>query len=124
MANFSLPDETVRGLRDEHHVRHEGKSFQLQLRDVRLEQDVHLGRGFVDRFLDGDRHSLHKLVQFKLLLFTNADVTEFSGQGKYSEQFNLAQVGFQQLNKNEKNDKKEANNDLGMSIKGLTGLAN
>jgi len=31
-----------RRLGDEHHVRHQRKSLQLQLRDVRLQQHVHL----------------------------------------------------------------------------------
>ena len=44
------------------------RTFQLELRDVRLQKDVDLRRGLLDGLLDGDRNAFEQLAQLKLLL--------------------------------------------------------
>ena len=44
------------------------RTFQLELRDVRLQKDVDLRRGLLDGLLDGDRNAFEQLAQLELLL--------------------------------------------------------
>lgn len=50
------PQQPAGGLRHVHHVRHEREALQLQLRYVRLQEDVDLRRGFFYALLYGDRY--------------------------------------------------------------------
>jgi len=61
------PDKPIRRLRDEHHVGHEREALQPQLRNVRLQQHIHLGARLLDALLDRDGHPLQQLGQLQLL---------------------------------------------------------
>ena len=70
---------------------------QLQLRDVGLQEDVHLGARLIDALLDGEGHMLHQLGKLQLLLVPDTDVPELAGECEHPEQFDLRQLGLQQL---------------------------
>mmetsp|Transcript_117329 Transcript_117329/g.373812 ORF Transcript_117329/g.373812 Transcript_117329/m.373812 type:complete len:986 (+) Transcript_117329:1016-3973(+) len=76
-------------LLDVDHVRQEGETVQLELRDVRLQQHVHLGGRLVNASLDRNRHALHQLRHLDLLFLTHRDVLELVGQREETQQLDV-----------------------------------
>eukprot|EP00755_Sulcionema_specki_P005500 Sspe_Gene.4862::Locus_1611_Transcript_1_1_Confidence_1.000_Length_6620::g.4862::m.4862 len=91
------PHQPRSGLRDVHHVSHQCESVELQLADVRLQQHVDLSARIVDGFLDGNRHTLQKLLQLQLLLVPHAHVLELIGHGEKPEDLEFVHRGLQVL---------------------------
>ena len=78
-----------RRLRDADHVREQREAFELDLRDVGLQQHVGLGRRLVDALLDGDGNALDKARQLLFLLLAHRDVGEILGWGAEPQQLGL-----------------------------------
>lgn len=91
------PKDSTGRLVDVDHVGQQGVALELELRDVRLEEDVGLGRGLVDTLLDGDGDPLEQLLELELLLLPNGDEPELVRKRKYSEELQHAHRGSQVL---------------------------
>jgi len=82
-------EKTSSRLGDVDHVRDERKAVELELRDVRLQEHVDLGRGFVHALLDRDGRVLEQLLELELFLLANGDKLELVRQRKHAEELNL-----------------------------------
>ena len=80
------PHDAAGALADIDHVRGEGEPFELEARDVGLQQDVGLGRRLVDVLLDRDGHALDEARELLLLLLAHGDVGEVGRQREEAEQ--------------------------------------
>mmetsp|Transcript_28044 Transcript_28044/g.66664 ORF Transcript_28044/g.66664 Transcript_28044/m.66664 type:complete len:432 (-) Transcript_28044:2560-3855(-) len=83
-------EQAAGALRDVDHVREQREPVELQLRDVRLQQDVDLGRRLLDTLFDRDRHPVRQLLQLHLLLLAHHHVLELAGQREDAEQLDVA----------------------------------
>mmetsp|Transcript_89753 Transcript_89753/g.214515 ORF Transcript_89753/g.214515 Transcript_89753/m.214515 type:complete len:260 (-) Transcript_89753:2928-3707(-) len=80
-------------LLDIHHVGHQRKSLQLQLGNVGLQQDIHLGRRLVRAALHWHGHSLHQLLHLHLLFLSYRDVLELMREREEPQKLDVRHHG-------------------------------
>ena len=84
-------------LAHERHVGDEREALEAQVRDVGLQQRVHLGRRLVHALLDGDRHARRELRELELLLRADVHVAELAREREEAEELDVREVRLEVL---------------------------